>query len=70
MKTIGIVANLVKVNARERAGEIGRRLEDSGAGAVFERELAVALGREDSAFDLETAGRGSPPWSSWAATGP
>jgi NAD+ kinase len=58
MKKIGIVANLVKANARERAGEIARRLEDSGAGAVFERELAVALGREDSAFDLETAGEG------------
>jgi NAD+ kinase len=58
MKKIGIVANLEKETALGRAGEIARWLEEAGAEAVFENTLAAALGREDSAFELEAAGEG------------
>ncbi len=58
MKTIGIVANLEKENALGVAGEIARRLEEAGSAAVFERELAAALGIRDRVFELERAGEG------------
>lgn len=58
MKTIGIVANLEKEDALGRAGEIARRLERSGAEAIFEQELAVARGSRDPFFELEEAGEG------------
>ncbi len=58
MKKIGIVANLVKENALDRAGEIARRLEEGGAEVVFEHGLAAALDRGTAAFRLETAGKG------------
>ncbi len=58
MKKIGIVANLKKDNALARVREIARRLEEGGAGVVFEDGLAAALDRENAAFHLETAGEG------------
>jgi len=58
MKTIGIVANLEKESALDRAGEIARRLEEGGASAAFESTLAAARGREEATFELEAAGEG------------
>ncbi len=56
MKKIGIVANLEKETALGVAGEIARQLEEAGAGAVFEAELATARAKNDPAFQLEEAG--------------